>query len=173
MDLSPQYLIEGLLAGCGYFDYSMRKVLADELGPERSKDLARRIWGLWAETQTKHYMSELKIEKPDVRTLGELARRWWGENWLCVFETIENTPQRYEGHIVFCPFQEIVKELGLAEKQSKQGGLFKREDVYLCSMEEVKRIIESTGLTNQVTGSMDKFICTGDDVCRIIFERKK
>lgn len=152
-----------------FHDFLTWKTLAGELGREKGSALFTKIWENIAVWSTKTALRELKPEEVDIPTLGEMSKRGW-QFLAAPYVFAKNNRDEHVGEVSICPFREFNEGL------RKLVGDEAMDEYWRLTAETsdnyFKAMVEAAGLADEVEGGMDKFICTGDDVCRVFFRKK-
>lgn len=170
MGRTPREQMHVWASSYAFHDFMTWRTLTEELGREVASRLFTKIWLNIAAWSTKTALEELEPEGVDVPTLGEIARRGW-ETLAAPYSVMENTRDGHVGEVLICPFREFnegLRRLVGDETMDEYWRLTaETSDRYF------KTMVEISGLSAEVEGGMDRFICTGDDVCRVFFRRKR
>jgi len=147
-------------------DYAFYKAVEKEVGQDKAKDIYCKLWEGYVGAWAKGAMEAIGItEVKDIPTLGRIARFVY-DDILCPLKPVIDTQDRYVGLILLCPFVDhTVNMFG-----EKFGCSYHQALAKSCS-NFVAKMAEFLGLKD-VIGKQDKFMCLGDDVCRITYERR-
>jgi len=152
-----------------FHDFMTWKTLTDELGRGEGSRLFTKIWENIAVWSTETALEGLKPEEADIPTLGEIARRGW-DAIAAPYVYVKNNRDEHVGEVLICPFREFNEGL------RTQVGDEVMDEYWQLTAETsdryFKAMVEASGLGDSVEGGMDKFICTGDDVCRVFFRKR-
>jgi hypothetical protein len=100
--------------------------------------------------------------------LGELSKVYW-EAIACPYKVTKHDPNVHEAEILACPYWDNMKEI-LGEDIARSMTLKCEAAV---SVNYYQAILKGLGVFDRYTFTMDKFLCCGDDACRVRFERRK
>lgn len=152
-----------------FHDFMTWKTLTEELGREDGSRLFTKIWEKIAVWFAKTALEALKPSEVDIPTLGEIAKRGW-DTLAAPYVFVKDTREEHVGEVLICPFREFNEGLrGLVGNEVMDEYWRLTADT---SDKYFNAIVEASGLGDDVEGGMDKFICTGNDVCRVFFRKK-
>ncbi|MFH0916210.1 MAG: hypothetical protein V1912_07145 [bacterium] len=152
-------------------DFAMYTFLEKHLGSKRCMDIYMGLWESFAVSNVDHVKEALGIHGPDdidMDTLGEVSRVYW-ESIACPYRVTKHSEDVHEAEIQACPyFVNMTDILGTEQARSMT---LKCEAV--VSVNYYDAILKALGVFDRYSFTMDKFICCGDDVCRVRFEKRK
>jgi hypothetical protein len=152
-------------------DFAMYTFLERHLGSKRCMDIYMGLWESFALSNVDHVKAALGIEGPDdvdMDKLGEVSRTYW-EAIATPYRVTKHTDTVHEAEIPICPyFVNMTDMLGTEQARSMT---LKCEAV--VSVNYYDAILKALGVFDKYSFTMDKFICCGDDVCRVRFEKRK
>ena len=152
-------------------DFNFYMKLEEHLG---TKDGYPRYMGLWekfALAEIEHVKQAVGISGPDdvnMDKLGELSKVYW-ESIACPYRVSEHDANVHEAEILACPYWDNMREI-LGEDVARSMTLKCEAAV---SVNYYQAILKALGVFDQYSFTMDKFLCCGDDVCRVRFEKRK
>ncbi len=153
------------------YDWGAYTYLEKWLGAKDGLSLYMGLWETFSVSELDNYKKALGIdEKTDITMdiLGKLSQVYW-ESIACPYRVTIHTEDVHEAEIEKCPYWENMKEI-LGESKARSMTL-KAETA--TSVNYYDALLKALGVFDKYTFTMDKFQCTGDDVCRIRFERRK
>lgn len=159
--------VKGSTIGLVSVDYFYYKKILEDLDPPKALELYTHTWDQNIEREIKSCSSKMGISKvDDVPTLGRITRSLFDDRCRPLKE-IEDTSERYVGIVTICPFVEYTKTIFNQKVGCPYHRLLaKHSDTFL------NLLVDVAGLKGRVTAKQDKFMCEGDNICRIILEKK-
>jgi hypothetical protein len=152
-------------------DFAMYTFLERHLGSKRCMDIYMGLWETFALANLDHVKAALGITGPgdvDMDKLGEVSRMYW-EAIASPYQVTKHSNEMHEAEIRTCPyFVNMTDILGTEQARSMT---LKCEAV--VSVNYYDAILKALGVFDKYSFTMDKFICCGDDVCRVRFEKRK
>jgi hypothetical protein len=152
-------------------DFAVYTFLERHIGSKRCMDIYMGLWESFALANLDHVKAALGIEGPgdiDMDTLGGVSRMYW-EAIASPYRVIRHSAELHEAEIQTCPyFVNMTDILGTEQARSMT---LKCEAV--VSVNYYDAILKALGVFDKYSFTMDKFICCGDDVCRVRFEKRK
>jgi len=152
-------------------DFNIYMKLEEHLG---TKDGYPRYMGLWekfALGELDHVKEAVGISGPDDVTmdkLGELSKIYW-ESIACPYKVTKHDSNVHEAELLACPYWDNMKEI-LGEDVARSMTLKCEAAV---SVNYYQAILKGLGVFDRYAFTMDQFLCCGDDVCRVRFERRR
>ena len=129
------------------------------------------LWEKFALAELDHVKKAVGISGPDdvnMDKLGELSKVYW-EAIACPYKVTKHDANVHEAEILACPYWDNMKEI-LGEDVARSMTLKCEAAV---SVNYYQAILKGLGVFDRYTFTMDKFLCCGDDACRVRFERRK
>jgi len=152
-------------------DFTVWRVLRRELGRKKGRAVFIKIWAEVARMSADSAVKTLGITKVDIPALGAVAKHGYSVI-ACPYTVVKDTADEHVGQVRECPFHRYNSEIfGDHAKSDEMRDYW--EDTADCTANYFKTMAEHLGRGKEVEGTSDKFICTGDDVCTVIFRRKK
>ena len=152
-------------------DFAMYTFLEKHLGSKRCMDVYMGLWESFALANVDHVKAALGIAGPedvDMDKLGDVSRMYW-ESIASPYRVTKHSDEVHEAEIQACPyFVNMTDILGTDQARSMT---LKCEAV--VSVNYYDAILKALGVFDKYSFTMDKFICCGDDVCRVRFEKRK
>jgi hypothetical protein len=151
-------------------DFNFYMKLEEHLG---TKDGYPRYMGLWekfALSALDHVKEAIGIAGPDdvnMDKLGELSKVYW-ESIACPYRVSRHDTNVHEAEILACPYWDNMREI-LGEDVARSMTLKCEAAV---SVNYYQAILKALGVFDRYSFTMDKFLCCGDDVCRVRFEKR-
>ncbi len=152
-------------------DFAMYTFLERHLGSKRCMDIYMGLWESFALANVDHVKAALDIAGPedvDMDKVGEVSRTYW-EAIATPYRVTKHSDEVHEAEITICPYFVNMSDI-LGTEQARSMTL-KCEAV--VSVNYYDAILKALGVFDRYSFTMDKFICCGDDVCRVRFERRK
>jgi len=151
-------------------DFSMYTFLERHIGSKRCMDIYMGLWESFALANVDHVKAALGIEGPediDMDALGKVSQTYW-EAIATPYRVTKHSDTVHEGEILICPyFVNMVDMLGTEKARSMT---LKCEAV--VSVNYYDAVLKALGVFDRYAFTMDKFMCCGDDVCRVRFEKR-
>lgn len=151
-------------------DFSMYTFLEKHLGSKRCMDIYMGLWESFALANVDHVKAALGIGGPesiDMDTLGEVSRAYW-EAIASPYHVTKHSDAVHEAEILACPY--FVNMTDMLGTETARSMTLKCEAV--VSVNYYDAILKALGVFDKYSFTMDKFICCGDDRCRVRFERR-
>jgi hypothetical protein len=152
-------------------DFAMYTFLERHLGSKRCMDIYMGLWETFALANLDHVRAALGIVGPgdvDMDKLGDVSRMYW-EAIASPYRVTKHSDEVHEAEIQTCPyFVNMTDILGTEQARSMT---LKCEAV--VSVNYYDAILKALGVFDKYSFTMDRFICCGDDVCRVRFEKRK
>lgn len=108
-----------------------------------------------------------EVKDKDVSTVGRIARLMY-ERTSCPFKVKEDTAVRFVGIVLRCPI--VAFSMSLFDEKP---GCPYHESLAEACIASMNELVRQLGRSEDIEVIQDKFICQGDDNCRIIIQRKK
>ncbi len=153
------------------YDFAAYTYLEKHLGAKDGFRLYMGLWEIFSLSELDNYKKALGIdESTDITMdiLGKLSQVYW-ESIACPYRVTQHNENVHEAEITVCPYWENMRAL-LGESKARSMTL-KAETV--TSVNYYDAVLKALGVFDKYSFTMDKFQCTGDDVCRVRFERRK
>ena len=152
-------------------DFNIYMKLEEHLGTKDGYPLYMGLWEKFALAELDHVKKAVGISGPDdvnMDKLGELSKVYW-EAIACPYKVTKHDANVHEAEILACPYWDNMKEI-LGEDVARSMTLKCEAAV---SVNYYQAILKGLGVFDRYTFTMDKFLCCGDDACRVRFERRK
>lgn len=152
-------------------DFNIYMKLEHHIGTKDGYPMYMGLWEKFALAELDEVKKVVGITGPedvDMDKIGELSKLYW-ETIACPYKVTQHSADIHEAEIQCCPYWDNMKEL-LGEEVSRSMTLKCEAAV---STNYYESILKAIGVFNQYSFTMDKFICCGDDVCRVRFEKRK
>lgn len=146
--------------------YNIFLTLKKEFGKQWAEKY-NKIWGELVETSFKNTKNIMGIkEVKDIETLGRMQVFRW-TNYPLTCSIVEQTPDRVVIDATYCPnpfYSPSDCHVNKMEYFKNEAGLVESLSNQIIELEELGQWIEA---------KVEKSICLGDDVCRLVFQKKK
>ena len=152
-------------------DFNIYMKLEHHIGTKDGYPMYMGLWEKFALAELDEVKKVVGIAGPedvDMDKIGELSRLYW-ETIACPYKVTQHTEDVHEAEIQCCPYWDNMKEL-LGEEVGRSMTLKCEAAV---STNYYEAILKAMGVFNKYSFTMDKFICCGDNVCRIRFQKRK
>ena len=152
-------------------DFNIYMKLEKHLGTRDGYPLYMGLWEKFALAELDNMKKAVGISGPDdvnMDKLGELSKVYW-EAIACPYKVTKHDANVHEAEILACPYWDNMKEI-LGEDIARSMTLKCEAAV---SVNYYQAILKGLGVFDRYTFTMDKFLCCGDDACRVRFERRK
>ena len=103
-----------------------------------------------------------------MKQLGDLSKAYW-ESIGCPYKVTQETEDIHEAELEDCPYWQNMKEL-FGEAKARSMTLKTEAHV---SVNYYDAILKAMGIFDKFSFTMDRFLCCGDDCCRVRFQRRK
>lgn len=153
------------------YDFAAYTYLEKHLGAKDGLRIYMSLWEAFALSLLEQIKKELGIKDAsdiDMDVIGKLSQTYW-ESITSPYRTVRHTKDVHEGEVIICPYWENMKTI-LGEEKARSMTL-KTEAV--VSINYYDAILKALGIFDKFSFTMDKFMCCGDDCCRVRFERRK
>ena len=153
------------------YDFATYTHLEKHLGSKDALKIYMGLWETFALTPLEQMKQMLGIKNAsdiDMDVLGKLSQAYW-ESITSPYRVAKHTKDVHEGEVIICPYWENMKAI-LGEEKARSMTL-KTEAV--VSINYYDAILKALGVFDKFSFTMDKFMCCGDDCCRVRFERRK
>lgn len=153
------------------YDFAAYTYLEKHLGAKDALKIYMGLWETFALAPLKQRKETFGIKDAsdiDMNVLGKLSRAYW-ESIACPYHITQHTKDIHEAEVEVCPYWENMKAI-LGEEKARSMTL-KTEAV--VSVNYYDAILKALGVFDKFSFTMDKFICCGDNCCRVRFERRK
>jgi len=162
-DLARSMYVQFVLA-----DYNLYKEAEKAAGPDVARKVhknARLRYVPWIIKDAFEDFRIGEVKDKDVSTVGRIARRLY-ERTSCPFQVKQDTADRFVGIVLRCPIVSL--SMGLLDEKLGCPYHESLAEVCVASMNE---LIRQLGRSEDIEVIQDKFICQGDDNCRIIIQQ--
>lgn len=153
------------------FDFNIYLRLENHLGTKDGFPLYMGLWETFALAELDEVKEAVGIIGPDdvsMDKLGELSKLYW-ESIACPYKVTRHDEDVHEAEILCCPYWYCMREM-LGEETARSMTLKCEAPV---STNYYEAILKALGVFDRYSFTMDKFLCCGDDVCRVRFTRRK
>ena len=152
-------------------DFNIYMKLENHIGTKDGYPIYMGLWEKFALAELDEVKKVVGISGPedvDMDKIGELSKLYW-ETIACPYKVTQHREDIHEAEIQCCPYWDNMKEI-LGEGVARSMTLKCEAAV---STNYYEAILKALGVFNRYSFTMDKFICCGDDACRVRFERRK
>ena len=152
-------------------DFNIYMRLEHHLGTKDGYPLYMGLWEKFALSELEEVKKAVGISGPgdvDMDKLGELSQLYW-ETIACPYRVTVHDTGVHEGEILACPYWDNMQEI-LGEDTARSMTLKCEAAV---STNYYEAILKALGVFDRYAFTMDSFICCGDSVCRVRFEKRK
>lgn len=152
------------------FDFNIYLRLENHLGTKDGFPLYMGLWETFALAELDEVKEAVGISGPDdvdMDKLGELSKIYW-ESIACPYKVTRHDENIHEAEILCCPYWYCMREM-LGEETARSMTLKCEAPV---STNYYEAILKALGVFDRYSFTMDKFMCCGDNVCRIRFQRR-
>lgn len=154
-----------------FYDWAAYTYLEKHLGAKDGLKIYMSLWEAFALgpiEEMKQLFGIKDASNIDIDVLGKLSQTYW-EVIACPYRVTQHNKDIHEAEIEFCAYWEAMKA-ALGEEKSRSMTL-KTEAI--TSVNYYDAILKALGVFNKFSFTMDKFMCCGDNCCRVRFERRK
>ena len=159
----------GMYCGFVLTDYTLYKQAEKAAGIEvarRVHKTARLKYIPWVIKDAFEDLRIGEVRDRDVATVGRIARRVY-ERTSCPFKIKEDTADRFVGIILRCPV--VAFSMGLFDEEL--GCPYHQSLAEVCSA-SMTELVNQLRQSDHIEAIQDKFICKGDDHCRVTIQRR-
>ena len=152
-------------------DFNIYTKSEEHLGTKDGYPLYMGLWEKFALAELDHVKKAVGISGPDdvnMDKLGKLSKVYW-EAIACPYRVTKHDSNVHEAELLACPYWDNMKEI-LGEDIARSMTLKCEAAV---SVNYYQAILKALGVFDRYSFTMDKFLCCGDDVCRVRFEKRK
>jgi hypothetical protein len=152
------------------FDFAAYTYLERHIGSKRCMDIYMGLWETFALANVDHVKAAVGVEGPediDMDAIGKISQTYW-EAIATPYRVIKHTDTMHEGEILICPYFVNMEDMLGTEKARSM--TLKCEAV--VSVNYYDAVLKALGVFDKYSFTMDKFMCCGDDVCRVRFEKR-
>lgn len=152
-------------------DFNIYMMLEHHLGTKDGYPLYMGLWEKFALSELEEVKKAVGISGPEdvnMDKLGELSRLYW-ETIACPYRVTVHDAEVHEGEILACPYWDNMQEI--LGKETARSMTLKCEAAVSTNYYEA--ILKALGVFDRYSFTMDRFICCGDSVCRVRFEKRK
>ncbi len=152
------------------FDFNIYLRLENHLGTKDGYPIYMGLWEKFALAELDEVKKAVGISGPDdvdMDKIGELSKIYW-ESIACPYRVKKHNANVHEAELLACPYWDNMREI-LGESTARSMTLKCEAAV---STNYYEAILKALGVFDRYSFTMDKFICCGDDVCRIRFEKR-
>jgi hypothetical protein len=167
---TPEEVILNWVRAFTLLDFSMYTFLERHIGSKRCMDIYMGLWESFALANVDHVKAALGIEGPediDMDALGKVSQTYW-EAIATPYRVTKHSDTMHEGEILICPY--FVNMVDMLGTETARSMTLKCEAV--VSVNYYDAILKALGVFDKYSFTMDKFMCCGDDVCRVRFEKR-
>jgi len=151
-------------------DFNIYLRLENHLGTKDGYPLYMGLWEKFALSELEDVKKALGISRPgdvDMDKLGQLSQIYW-ETIACPYRVTVHNADVHEAEVLACPYWDNMREI-LGEETARSMTLKCEAAV---STNYYEAILKALGVFDRYSFTMDKFICCGDNVCRVRFEKR-
>jgi hypothetical protein len=152
-------------------DFNFYMKLEEHLGTNEGYPRYMGLWEKFALSELDHVKQAIGISGPDdvnMDRLGELSKVYW-ESIACPYRVSKHDANVHEGEILACPYWDNMREI-LGESVARSMTLKCEAAV---SVNYYQAILKALGVFDRFTFTMDRFLCCGDEICRVRFEKRQ
>lgn len=153
------------------YDFAAYTYLEKHLGAKDALKIYMGLWESFALAPLERWKKTFGIKDAsdiNIDIIGKLSQAYW-ESIASPYRVARHTKDVHEGEVLLCPYWENMKTI-LGEEKARSMTL-KTEAV--VSVNYYDAILKALGVFDKFSFTMDKFMCCGDDCCRVRFERRK
>lgn len=151
-------------------DFNIYTRLENNLGTKDGYPLYMGLWEKFALAELDEVKKAVGISGPDdvdMDKIGELSKIYW-EAIACPYKVTKHDANVHEAELQACPYWDNMREI-LGESTARSMTLKCEAAV---SINYYEAILKGLGVFDRYSFTMDKFLCCGDDVCRVRFEKR-
>jgi hypothetical protein len=152
-------------------DFNIFMKLEEHLGTKDGYPSYMGLWEKFALAELDQVKAAIGISGPNdvsMDKLGDLSKIYW-EAIACPYKVTKHDANVHEAEILACPYWDNMTEI-LGEDIARSMTLKCEAAV---SVNYYQAILKALGVFDRYAFTMDKFICCGDDTCRVRFEKRK
>lgn len=153
------------------YDWSVWTYMEKWLGAKQALNIYMWMWEEFSLGELDHWKSVVGITDESsvtMKQLGELSRVYW-ESIGCPYKVTQDTEDTHEAELEDCPYWQNMKDL-FGEAKARSMTLKTEAHV---SVNYYDAILKAMGIFDRFSFTMDRFLCCGDDCCRVRFQRRK
>lgn len=153
------------------FDWGAWTFMEKWLGAKNALQIYMGLWESFSLAALDHWKSVVGIEDEanvTMKQLGQLSKLYW-ESIGCPYKVTQDSEDVHEAELEDCPYWQNMKQL-FGEDKARWMTL-KTEAV--VSVNYYDAILKALGVFDKFAFTMDRFLCCGDDCCRVRFERRE
>lgn len=151
-------------------DFNIYLRLEHHLGTKDGYPIYMGLWEKFALSELDEIKKAVGISGPDdvdMDKIGELSKIYW-EAIACPYKVTKHDSNTHEAELLACPYWDNMREI-LGEDVARSMTLKCEAAV---SVNYYEAILKALGVFDRYSFTMDKFLCCGDDVCRVRFEKR-
>lgn len=151
-------------------DFNIYSRLEHHLGTKDGYPIYMGLWEKFALSELDEIKKAVGISGPDdvdMDKIGELSKIYW-EAIACPYKVTKHDSNTHEAELLACPYWDNMREI-LGEDVARSMTLKCEAAV---SVNYYEAILKALGVFDRYSFTMDKFLCCGDDVCRVRFEKR-
>ncbi len=151
-------------------DFNIYSRLEHHLGTKDGYPIYMGLWEKFALSELDEVKKAVGISGPDdvdMDKIGELSKIYW-EAIACPYKVTKHDSNTHEAELLACPYWDNMREI-LGEDVARSMTLKCEAAV---SVNYYEAILKALGVFDRYSFTMDKFLCCGDDVCRVRFEKR-
>jgi hypothetical protein len=152
------------------FDFAIYTQMEKHIGSRRTMDIFMDLWESFALSALEHVKRAVGVTGPDdidMDKVGEISQIYW-ETIACPYRVTRHTPEVHEAELEACPYYANMIDV-LGEEQTHS---MTHKCQAAASINYYDVILRALGVADKYRFTMDKFICGGDDVDRLRFEKR-
>jgi hypothetical protein len=151
-------------------DFNIYMRLEHHLGTKDGYPLYMGLWEKFALAELDEIKKAVGISGPDdvdMDKIGELSKIYW-EAIACPYKVTKHDANIHEAELLACPYWDNMREI-LGEDVARSMTLKCEAAV---STNYYEAILKALGVFDRYSFTMDKFLCCGDNACRVRFEKR-
>jgi hypothetical protein len=152
-------------------DFNIYMKLEHHIGTKDGFPIYMGLWEKFALAELDEVKKAVGISESkdvDMDKIGEISKLYW-ETIACPYKVTQHNADIHEAEILCCPYWDNMQEI-LGEGVARSMTLKCEAAV---STNYYEAILKGLGVFDRYSFTMDKFICCGDNVCRVRFEKRK
>jgi hypothetical protein len=152
-------------------DFNIYMKLENHIGTKDGYPIYMGLWEKFALSGIEEVKKAVGITGPedvDMDKLGELSQIYW-EKIACPYRVTKSDEDLHEAELLACPYWDNMREI-LGEETARSMTLKCEAAV---STNYYQAILKALGVFDRFSFTMDRFICCGDNVCRVRFAKRK
>ncbi|MEW6273679.1 MAG: hypothetical protein AB1556_00975 [Bacillota bacterium] len=172
LEKTGQSVEEALVAWVGAaaaLDLLYWETLEEAFGARTAHRIYSKVWEKLALGNLDHVLDALGVrDNINIKTIGQISKVYW-ESINCPYTVVEETDDIHVGEITICPYWESLKEI-FGEERARDCC---KKGMGATTANYYQAIIKALGKWDEIYATQDKCMCLGDDVCRVVFKKRK